>query len=59
MPIQPAATSQAITLRFAIPDGQGLPRIDNYVHEFVAQAHALSQGQITIEPIWRLKGLGR
>lgn len=52
MPIQPAAAPAAITLRFAISDGQGLPRIDNYVHEFVDQVHVLSQGQITIEPTW-------
>src|SRR5262245_42187891 len=56
MPIQPPATNlganEAITLRFAIPDEQGRPQIDPYVDEFVAQAHALSQGSITIEPIW-------
>src|SRR5690242_19610842 len=52
MPIQPAAAPAAITLRFAISDGEGLPRIDNYVHEFVDQVHTLSQGKITIEPIW-------
>lgn len=52
MPIQPAAAPEAITLRFAISDGEGLPRIDNYVHEFVDQVHALSQGKITIEPTW-------
>ena len=54
VPIQPEAPAEpaAITLRFAIPDGEGLPRIDNYVHEFVDQVHALSQGQITIEPTW-------
>ena len=49
---QPAATSQAITLRFAISDSEGKPRIDNYVHEFVDQVHTLSQGKITIELVW-------
>ena len=52
MPIQPQAASQAITLRFAIPDEQGRPVIDPYVHEFIDQAHSLSQGKITIEPTW-------
>ncbi|MFN8494630.1 MAG: hypothetical protein U0350_43920 [Caldilineaceae bacterium] len=52
MPIQPAAAPKPITLRLAIPDGQGLPRIDNYVHEFITQTHTLSQGAITIEPVW-------
>lgn len=52
MPIPPAAAPAAITLRFAIPDEAGRPQIDPYVNEFVAQAHALSQGQITIEPTW-------
>lgn len=51
-PIQPSAAPTPITLRFAIPDGQGLPRIDLYVQEFVTQVHTLSQGKITIEPVW-------
>ncbi len=56
VPIQPTASNMAapaaLTLRFAIPDEAGRPQIDPYVNEFVAQAHALSQGQITIEPTW-------
>ncbi|MFN8444814.1 MAG: hypothetical protein U0175_28770 [Caldilineaceae bacterium] len=52
MPIQPAAAPKAVTLRFAIAAGQGSPRIDNYVQEFVTQVHDLSQGMITVEPVW-------
>ena len=52
MPVQPAAPGQPITLRFAISDSEGHPRIDNYVHEFIDQVHALSQGKITIEIVW-------
>lgn len=56
VPVQPLATNKAsnetVTLRFAISAGQGSPRIDNYVHEFVDQVQALSQGKITIEPTW-------
>jgi len=42
---QPPASPKPITLRFAIPNGQGLPRIDLYVQEFVTQVHALSQSR--------------
>jgi len=52
MPIQPAAAPKPITLRMGIPDGPGKPQIDNYVHEFITQTHTLSQGTITIEPVW-------
>lgn len=52
MPIQPAAAPNPITLRFAIAAGQGSPRIDLYVQEFVTQVHTLSQGNITLEPVW-------
>lgn len=51
-PIQPAAAPKPITLRFAIAAGQGSPRIDLYVQEFGTQVHALSQGNITVEPVW-------
>jgi len=56
MPIQPAAAPKAITLRFAVSDGEGHPQIDNYVHEFVDQVHTLSQGKITIEIVWDAGG---
>ncbi len=60
MPIQPSATnlgaSKAITLRFAVSDGEGHPQIDPYVHEFVDQVHKLSQGKITIELTWDAGG---
>lgn len=52
MPIQPAAAPKPITLRLALPDGPGLPRIDNYVQEFITQTLTLSQGAITIEPVY-------
>ncbi|MFN8494627.1 MAG: fasciclin domain-containing protein [Caldilineaceae bacterium] len=52
MPIQPAAAPKPITLRFAIAAGQGSPRIDNYVQEFITQTYTLAQGAITIEPVW-------
>src|SRR4051794_22258164 len=39
MPVQPVAASEAITLRFAVSDGEGHPTIDPYVYEFVDQVH--------------------
>lgn len=48
----PPAESQAVTLHFAVSDGEGHAAIDPYVHEFVEQVHALSQGNITIELVW-------
>jgi len=56
VPIQPPPPAEAITLRFAVSDGEGHPVIDNYVHEFVDQVHALSQGKITIELVWDAGG---
>lgn len=60
MPIQPAPTNlgapAAITLRFAVSDGEGHPVIDPYVHEFADQVQALSQGKITIELVWDAGG---
>jgi TRAP-type transport system periplasmic protein len=41
----------AITLRLAVADEEGRPS-DPYVREFIEQAKTLSQGNITIEPIW-------
>lgn len=55
VPIQPAATNaapnQAITLRFAVPEAQGRT-LTPLVLEFVDQVKTLSQGSITIEPVW-------
>src|SRR3954464_2963778 len=53
MPVQPATPAQAITLRFGFPDGEDRPIVADYVREFAAQVNALSQGKITIEPVWR------
>jgi TRAP-type C4-dicarboxylate transport system substrate-binding protein len=52
MPIQPTASNEAVTLRFAVSDGEGHPTIDPYVYEFVDQVHTLSQGKITLEVVW-------
>src|SRR4051794_35120636 len=52
MPVQPAAPDKAITLRFGVPDGEDVARVADYFHEFAAQVNALSQGKITIEPVW-------
>src|SRR5947207_14336328 len=56
MPIQPPATnlstSKAITLRFAISDAKGGAPSEPYELEFMAQVKTLSQGSLTIEPIW-------
>lgn len=51
VPIQRVVAPKPITLRFAISDGEGRPS-DPYVHEFVDQVHNLSNGAITIEPVW-------
>src|SRR4051794_8249037 len=53
MPVQPAAPAKAITLRFGVPDGEDRPVVADYIHEFAAQVNTLSQGKITIEPVWR------
>ena len=47
------AQDEAITLRLAVSDREGLPQIDPYVTEFIEQINTLSNGSITIEPIWR------
>src|SRR5215212_4431913 len=43
--------SEPITLRLAIADEEGRPS-DRYVHEFIDQVKALSNGKISIEPLW-------
>jgi TRAP-type transport system periplasmic protein len=45
------AQNEAITLRFAVSDQEGRPS-EAYVLEFIAQVKTLSNGNITIEPIW-------
>lgn len=47
----PAVSDDPITLRMAIADAEGRPS-DPYVHEFIEQVKMLSNGNITIEPIW-------
>ena len=50
----PAATpaqGEPVTLRFAVADAEGRPS-EPYVLEFVEQVNTLSNGNITIEPIW-------
>ena len=44
-PIEP------VTLRLAVADQQGRPS-DPYVREFIEQVNTLSNGSITIQPIW-------
>lgn len=56
MPIQPPATnlaaSKAVTLRFAISDAKGGAPSEPFELEFIAQVKILSQGSLTIEPVW-------
>jgi TRAP-type C4-dicarboxylate transport system substrate-binding protein len=47
------AQNEAITLRLAISDQQGISNIEPYVTELIAQVKTLSKGTIIIEPIWR------
>jgi TRAP-type transport system periplasmic protein len=45
------AQNEPVTLRLAVADGQGRPS-EPYVLEFIEQVETLSDGSITIEPIW-------
>jgi C4-dicarboxylate-binding protein DctP len=45
------AEDNPVTLRFAVADEEGRPS-DPYVREFIAQVKTLSEGNITIEPLW-------
>jgi TRAP-type C4-dicarboxylate transport system substrate-binding protein len=45
------ARDEPVTLRMAIADEAGRPSED-YVNEFIAQVKTISNGNITIEPIW-------
>ena len=50
----PAATPaqiEPVTLRLAVADAEDRPS-DPYVREFIEQVKTLSEGNITIEPIW-------
>ena len=46
-----AARDEPISLRLAVADAEGRPS-DPYVREFIEQVKILSNGKITIEPIW-------
>lgn len=48
--VTPAADTP-VTLRLAVADEEGRPS-DPYVHEFIDQVKTISNGNITIEPIW-------
>jgi TRAP-type transport system periplasmic protein len=50
-PVATLVPNQPITLRLAVADPQGRPS-DPYVREFIEQVKTLSNGSITIEPIW-------
>jgi TRAP-type C4-dicarboxylate transport system substrate-binding protein len=47
----PQDQSELITLRLAVADPRGRPS-EPYVLEFVEQVKALSNGNITVEPVW-------
>lgn len=47
--VAPAAAP--LTLQFAVSDGDGRPSAP-YVHEFIDQVAALSNGSMVIEPVW-------
>jgi len=47
-----AAQSEPISLRLAISDGNDSAPSGHYVLEFVSQVKTLSNGNITIEPVW-------
>jgi hypothetical protein len=51
--VTPAAQAQSepVTLRLAVADQEGRPS-DPYVREFIKQVNTLSNGTITIKPIW-------
>lgn len=52
--VAPTATliqDEPITLRIAVSDEQGRPS-EPYVFEFIGQIEKLSDGNITIEPVW-------
>jgi TRAP-type C4-dicarboxylate transport system substrate-binding protein len=48
----PQAEPGTITLRLAVSDGGGRPS-EPYVLEFIEQVKTISNGSITIEPIWQ------
>ena len=48
----PAQNQSSITLQLAVADGPGRPS-EPYVLEFIEQVKTLSDGDITIEPIWQ------
>ena len=50
-PVATAVQDAPVTLRLAVTDQEGRPS-DPYVREFIEQVKMLSNGNITIEPIW-------
>lgn len=50
-PVATPVPNQPVTLRLAVADPEGRPS-DPYVREFMEQVNTLSNGTITIEPIW-------
>jgi TRAP-type C4-dicarboxylate transport system substrate-binding protein len=48
----PQTDPDTITLRLAVSDGGGRPS-ESYVLEFIEQVKTISNGNITIEPIWQ------
>jgi TRAP-type C4-dicarboxylate transport system substrate-binding protein len=50
-PVATLVPNQPITLRLAVADAEGRPS-DPYVREFIEQVNTLSNGSITIQPIW-------
>jgi TRAP-type C4-dicarboxylate transport system substrate-binding protein len=48
---EPAVEEGSLTLRLAIPDTRGRAS-EPFILEFIDQVDALSNGQITIEPVW-------
>lgn len=51
-PLATSIQSEPITLRLAVSDGDDSVPSGPYVHEFVNQIKTLSNGNITIEPVW-------
>lgn len=50
-PAAAQATTEPVTLRFAVPEPQGRT-LTPYVLEFVDQVNKLSNGSMTVEPAW-------
>lgn len=45
------AQNKPVTLRLAVADAQGRPS-EPHVLEFIEQVNTLSDGSVTIEPVW-------